>query len=40
MVGRSLATDNVAKLYLPGGGVRLSAKEDGRDGRSDMILQR
>jgi hypothetical protein len=29
--GRSMATNYIAKLHLPGGGVRLSAKEAARD---------
>jgi hypothetical protein len=40
MEGRSLATNYVAKLHLPGGGVRLSGKEVGRDGISDTIWRR
>ena len=37
MVGRSLASRYVDKLHLPGGGVSLGGKEDGRDGRSDTM---
>jgi hypothetical protein len=33
----SVAADYVAKLHLLIGGVRLSGKEDGRDGESDTI---
>jgi hypothetical protein len=40
MVGRSLAGRYVDKLHLPGGGVRLGGKEDGRDGRNDTIWRR
>jgi hypothetical protein len=38
--GSSLAPNYVAKLHLPGGGVRLSGKEACRDGRSDTISRR
>jgi hypothetical protein len=30
----------VAMLHLPGGGVSMSGKEDGRDGESDTIRRR
>jgi hypothetical protein len=40
MVGRSLADCYVDMLYLPGGGVRLSDKDVGRDGGSDTTTLR
>jgi hypothetical protein len=36
----SLAADYVAEEHLPGRGVRLSSKEDGRDGGRDTIWWR
>jgi hypothetical protein len=36
----SIPSRLVDKLLLPGGGVSLSGKEDGRDGRSDTIWRR
>jgi hypothetical protein len=38
--GHSLAANYVALLHLAGGGVPLSGKEVGRDGRSDTIWRR
>jgi hypothetical protein len=40
MEWRSVAPKYVAKLHLPGGGVRMSCKEGGRDGGSDTIWRR
>jgi hypothetical protein len=34
---RSQADYYIAMLHIPGGGVRLGGKEDGRDGGSDTI---
>jgi hypothetical protein len=34
-MGSSLESRLVDKLHLPGGGVSLGGKEDGRDARSD-----